>query len=114
MAEAEKKRDLTFSQVILSKFSQFHTPNLIIYHYHPHSTFCDHHYPHIFSLSVSAEPHFDFNFFLRFCDLILIMVISQEKDDEKDLDLGPDEHESPLPLTVTSRVNFSDPGFWIR
>ncbi|CAF2016683.1 unnamed protein product [Brassica napus] len=29
----------------------------------------------------------------------------QEKDEEKDLDLGHcDEHESPLPLTVTSRV----------
>ncbi|CAH8365082.1 unnamed protein product [Eruca vesicaria subsp. sativa] len=28
----------------------------------------------------------------------------QEKDEEKDLDLSHDEHESPLPLTVTSRV----------
>ncbi|CAA7023411.1 unnamed protein product [Microthlaspi erraticum] len=28
----------------------------------------------------------------------------QDKDDDKYLDLGHDEHESPLPLTVTSRV----------
>ncbi|ESQ31920.1 hypothetical protein EUTSA_v10003616mg [Eutrema salsugineum] len=28
----------------------------------------------------------------------------QEKDEDKDLDIGHDEHESPLPLTVTSRV----------
>lgn len=40
------------------------------------------------------------------------MVISQEKDDEKYLYLGHDEHESPLPLTVTSRVDFFDPGFY--
>jgi len=39
------------------------------------------------------------------------MVLSQEKDEEKDLYLVHDEHESPLPLTVTSRVNFSDPKF---
>jgi atypical dual specificity phosphatase len=32
------------------------------------------------------------------------MVLSQEKDEEKDLYLVHDEHESPLPLTVTSRV----------
>ncbi|EOA19911.1 hypothetical protein CARUB_v10000161mg [Capsella rubella] len=31
-------------------------------------------------------------------------TFSQEKDEEKDLYLGHDEHESPLPLTVTSRV----------
>ncbi|KFK27653.1 hypothetical protein AALP_AA8G411100 [Arabis alpina] len=29
---------------------------------------------------------------------------SQDKEDEKDLDLVHDEHEAPLPLTVTSRV----------
>lgn len=36
---------------------------------------------------------------------MMMVVVSQEKDEEKDLDLGHcDEHESPLPLTVTSRV----------
>ncbi|KAJ4728870.1 Dual specificity protein phosphatase phs1 [Melia azedarach] len=33
-----------------------------------------------------------------------IMNSSQEKEEEKELDLGSDEPETPLPLTVTSRV----------
>lgn len=30
----------------------------------------------------------------------------QKEDEEKEIDLGSDEHEAPLPLTVTSRVSF--------
>lgn len=41
---------------------------------------------------------------------MMMVVVSQEKDEEKDLDLGHcDEHESPLPLTVTSRVTLDHP-----
>lgn len=28
----------------------------------------------------------------------------QKEDEEKEIDFGSDEHEAPLPLTVTSRV----------
>lgn len=120
MAEAEKKRDQTFSQVIIifpkSSFISF-TPNLVIYHHHHGTTptFCYQSlHPHFtllsLSLSLSLQSQILIFPFLRF-ERSDIMVISQDKDEEKYLDLGHDEHESPLPLTVTSRVNFSDPRF---
>lgn len=33
-------------------------------------------------------------------------VMYMQREEEKDFDLGSDEPEAPLPLTVTSRVSF--------
>lgn len=34
------------------------------------------------------------------------MAKFQDKEEDKEVDIGSDEPEAPLPLTVTSRVNY--------
>ena len=38
------------------------------------------------------------------CGLVDIYIYMQEKDEEREEELGSEEPDTPLPLTVTSRV----------
>lgn len=105
MAEAEKKRYQSFSQV-----NRYFSPQFFSISYPKFSNQSSLH-PHFSVSSVSLSHPQNQIFEFPFLSPILgsdIMVLSQEKDEEKDLDLSHEDHETPLPLTVTSRVNFFD------